>query len=586
MHPIDWIVLGVYFAVIIYLGVYVGAKKTKTLGDFFVAGGNWGAITSFVFVFASALAGNEAVVVSSKSYHIGLSGMWYWMNFLFATPIYFLFATYYRRARVYNLAEFLEMRYGTGVASVYSLVAGVICLLFIATFLYAVSAILSGALGFNLHISIWVMAIVVAAYVYSGGMMSTMLTDLLQGLMCLFILGFLMLPFLWNKVGGLEALRQLTDRQPDIWNFTSKEMSIYKVIAMNISCLAGGIAAPWIYNWIAISKDEKTATQCAWAHLWKRIVTIMFALYGIMFAILIPNLIGEESDKAWGMVMAKHLPAGAVGLMIASFFAAAMSSAATYATTSSAMLVDYFYRRQIQRTKSREHYLQMARLWCAGSILIAAATTAFATGIRSYIELCLQLLYFLGIPIYFGVVWRRANQLGMWLSIILGIVSFLTILIWDNLDKALVKQDLARYYFASEEAAFNTGIFVPTALSLVGMLLGYAIGKPDNLQKLKRFYVILNTPIGKEQRLIDAGISLPTLVDAGLIHEGPEHVNQDVLNRLYNEDAQAKIFGPESSIEIRRERLGWYTSGFIRVMLASVLLLVITWIVPQWLFKR
>ena len=66
IHAVDWLILLVYFSVILYLGVVVGSRKTKSLGDFFVAGGRWGALVSFVFVFASAIAGNEAVVVSGN----------------------------------------------------------------------------------------------------------------------------------------------------------------------------------------------------------------------------------------------------------------------------------------------------------------------------------------------------------------------------------------------------------------------------------------------------------------------------------------------------------------------------------------
>ena len=260
LHWIDWLILFGYFAAVIYLGVFLGGKKTKNLGDFFVAGGRWGAMVSFIFVFASALAGNEAVVVSKGAYTSGLAGFWLWGNFIFATPIYFLFATYYRRARVYNLAEFLEMRYGTGVAALYSIVAGVICVLFIGMFLLAVANILGGSLGFPVQPCIWAIAIIVAAYVYSGGMMSTLLTDLLQGLMCLFILGFLFLPYLWNAAGGIESLRALP---PHTWNFTGPGMELSKVIALCLTAAAGGIAAPWIYSWIAVSKDERAATECA-----------------------------------------------------------------------------------------------------------------------------------------------------------------------------------------------------------------------------------------------------------------------------------------------------------------------------------
>jgi hypothetical protein len=77
IHLIDLLVLLAYFALVLYLGVFLGAQKTKNLGDFFVAGGKWGPLVSFVFVFASAIAGNEAVAVSGQAYTSGLSGVWY-----------------------------------------------------------------------------------------------------------------------------------------------------------------------------------------------------------------------------------------------------------------------------------------------------------------------------------------------------------------------------------------------------------------------------------------------------------------------------------------------------------------------------
>ena len=369
IHLVDHLVLLVYFGLVLYLGVFLGAKKTKSLGDFFVAGGRWGPIVSFVFVFASAIAGNEAVVVSGQGYTSGLSGVWYWWSFLFATPVYFLFSTYFRRARVYNLAEFLEMRYGTAVAALYSIVAGAISFLFIGMLLLAIGEILAGFTDFPIQACIWSIALIVAAYVFSGGMMSALLTDLLQGVMCLVILGFIMLPFVWVEAGGFAALRSLP---VETWNFTGEGMGLTTVIALNVSALMGGIAAPWIYNWIAVSRDEKTATQCAWGHLWKRIVTLLFALYGIFFAILAPTI--DDPELAWGAVMKMVLPVGVgvVGLMIASFFAAAMSSADTFATTSSAMIVDYTYRKVLRPGRPLRHYLMVARFWAVFSIAVVA----------------------------------------------------------------------------------------------------------------------------------------------------------------------------------------------------------------------
>ena len=120
LHILDWIILAIYFSTVAYLGIYLGAKKTKSLGDFFIAGGTWKKLPAFLFNFSSSLAGAEAVVVSAAAYRSGLSGIWFWWSQLFATPMYYLFSVVYKRARVFNMAEFFELRFGSGVANLYS----------------------------------------------------------------------------------------------------------------------------------------------------------------------------------------------------------------------------------------------------------------------------------------------------------------------------------------------------------------------------------------------------------------------------------------------------------------------------------
>jgi hypothetical protein len=191
------------------------------------------------------------------------------------------------------------------------------------------------------------------------------------------------------------------------------------------------------------------------------------------------------------------------------------------------------------------------------------------------VTLCLALLCFLGIPIYFGVVWRRANRTGMWLSLVLGIGTFLTIKFMPTGEGQLLLDD---------DAAFVASVFISTGLSLLGMIVGTLLGPGEDSIRLNRFYVIMNTPIGDEQRLVEAGIRLPALVDAGLIEDGEEQLRPEVLDSLYQADAQRKLFGSQSSIEVRRERIPWYAPGLIRLTSACVALIVGTWLVTRILF--
>lgn len=592
MHWLDWTVLALYFIAVIYFGVVVGGRRTKTLGDFLVAGGKWGPWVSFVFIFASAIAGNEAVVVARGGYEGGLSGVWYWWSFLFATPIYYAFATYYRRARVYSTAEFIAMRYGDKLAGFYGFVAGTLCILFIGMFLLAVGKILAGMLPIfddpaaNVQFHVWLIAVVVGVYVCAGGMMSTLINDIFQGLMCLFILGFIGLPFLWKETGGLDGLRALP---VETWNMTSPAMGLETVIALNLAALVGGIAAPWIYNWISVSRDERAATQCGWGHLLKRVITLLFAVYGMQFLIYQRDVLSVEAPElaaalhadpelGWGIVMHRILPPLFIGLLLASFFAAAMSSAGTYATTSSAMFIDFIYRRFIAKDRPSASYLTAARVWVGASILFAASSTLWLSSISQYIKLAFNLLSFLGVPIYFAVLWRRSNRMGAWCSLIAGSAGYLAVSI-----ATAMQQDIS--WLAAAEKSFATTVFVSTAMAFVGMLLGTLLGSREDEVRVQRFYAVLNTPVGDEARLVRAGIKLPALIDAGLVPAGPETMDREELRRLDRADAEDKFFGANSALELRRERtLPWYYPGMLRITLASFGLVVLTWLATRLLF--
>ena len=288
----DLLVLLVYFAVVAYLGLFLGRRKTKTLGDFLIAGGSWGATVTFLFNFSSALAGAEAVVVSAAAYRSGLSGVWYWWSMLFATPMYFLFSVIYKRARVFNMAEFFELRFGSSAATLYALLGVLVCVNFIGIFETGGGKVLAAITGLPTDTAILICCTVVALYVASGGAMSSLLTDLFQGILCLAILSFGLLPFLWDAAGGLAALRELP---ASTWSLQSTDIPWTYILALLFSGAVGSVVAPNILTWIAIAKDEKAGTQCGWAHLWKRVVTIFS--HSTVFSS--PSTIPDWRTRSW-----------------------------------------------------------------------------------------------------------------------------------------------------------------------------------------------------------------------------------------------------------------------------------------------
>ena len=108
----DWAVIGAFFVVTLFIGLYFSRRAVSSLSDYFVAGRKmtwWVAGTSMV---ATSFAADTPLVISGWSRTIGLQRNWFWwggiMGFMLCT---FFFARLWRRAKVLTDQEFNELRY-------------------------------------------------------------------------------------------------------------------------------------------------------------------------------------------------------------------------------------------------------------------------------------------------------------------------------------------------------------------------------------------------------------------------------------------------------------------------------------------
>jgi SSS family solute:Na+ symporter len=547
----DIAIILAYFAVVLYIGVYVGKKRARTLGDFFIAGGRWGPLVSFIFVIASVMGGSAAVVVAGGAYRSGLSGVWYYWHPLFAVPIYFLFATIYKRSRVFNAAAFFEMRYGHTVSMLYAVLGIAAVMLDIGGVQLATGKVLAGLTGLTVDQAVIAASIVAALCIASGGQMSTLLTDMFTGVLILTVYTFMLLPFLWHSAGGFQGLRTLP---AEMWSLKSLELTPSYIFALSFASSIGAIVSPALFAWIVVGRDERAATQCAWGHLWKRTVTLLFALYGMLFFLRKPGL--PDAELAWGLVMKEVGPAGVQGLIIAAFFAGLMSAVDTLATTVSALSVDHLLRRRLLPGRSMLFYLRSARVCAFLAVFLSYLLTRQFRSLVEFIEVVNSLTAFLCVPLYFGIAWRRANRHGMWASLAAGSSLLLATRFWLRMP-------------------FPYTVFIPTLSAALTMYLVSRLTRPESDVMLNRFYCTLNTPLGQEDQLRAAGIELPamaTSAEAGIQDGGT--INEPALADLYQAQAKYKFFGTSISIEILKEPgLGWYYRGFVKVFAACLMLL-------------
>src|ERR1700724_741764 len=173
MTGIDWLILGLYFAFVLGIGVVL-KRSVKTSTDFFLAGR---AIPAWVcgLAFMSANLGAQEVIgmgASGAKYGIATSHF-YWIGAIPAMVFVGLFMMpFYYGSRARSVPEYLRLRFDEKTRGLNAISFSVMTVFSSGVSMYAMGKLLQLLLGWNFNAAILVSALVVLAYTFLGGLTS------------------------------------------------------------------------------------------------------------------------------------------------------------------------------------------------------------------------------------------------------------------------------------------------------------------------------------------------------------------------------------------------------------------------------
>ena len=110
--PLDWLIILVYMAVSLGVGIYFRKRASSNISEYFISGRNlpwWLLGTSMV---ATTFAADTPLVITGWVRTDGIWKNWFWWNYMFSHVLaVFLFSKLWRRAEVITDNELIEMRY-------------------------------------------------------------------------------------------------------------------------------------------------------------------------------------------------------------------------------------------------------------------------------------------------------------------------------------------------------------------------------------------------------------------------------------------------------------------------------------------
>jgi Na+/proline symporter len=218
-------------------------------------------------------------------------------------------------------------------------------------------------------------------------------------------------------------------------------------------------------------------------------------------------LAAPDDEQAYAVMMRRFLPVGLLGLMVASFLAAFMSTVDSHINIAGAYLVNDLYRRFLRPDAPEAHYLRAARWVTPLIVLVALGFAARFDSVRGMFDIFTKLFGGVGVAYLLRWVWWRVN---VWSEVtVLAVSATLTLLI--ELRPAWFAPLLPEALLVDGVPGITGGLLLIFAASLLAMLPVTLLTPPVDHEHLARFV----------ERVRPVGLWGPVRKPADWTPEGP-----------------------------------------------------------------
>ncbi len=497
MSWLDIAIIILYFIAVAVIG-FIATWRIRNREDFLMGGRKFGKTLMIFFQFSSGTHADGAVAVASSCYKFGFAGIWYQWVMLFTLPIYWLLAPIFRRARVLTTADFFERRFGRGFGLLYSFSGLFIAVGYTSVMLFASAKLVESLTDGRLPCMQGVLLLGGVSFVYgiAGGLVAAAWNDALQGVLTI-VMSVLIIPFFWAKIGGLPGFQQhLANPHQTFQMVLDKNMTLYWIIMMAINTVFTAVSQPHLMSALGASRTEMDSrVGYVGGMLLKRIMTVPWALTGVMAIALFGAGKLSSSDHAFGDMAKALLPMGFRGLMLACVMAAIMDQLAVSMLSFAAIYTNSIHKRFFNPELKEKRFVLYSRLsstvFAVAAILLCLVFASRNLDVPAALRFMWVIAPLMGIPFFLALLWRRANRWGAFASYIMAFAAMLAAVYlfkWKG-DAGLPKT-----------LSLFMGVALPSGI-LVSLLT-----QAESKRMLDRFYLLLKIPVGREDVLRKAGL--------------------------------------------------------------------------------
>ena len=450
---LDWIIVALYFGVSIGIGIYMSKRAGKSTGDFFLSGRKLPWYIAGTSMVATTFAADTPLAVTELVAQKGIAGNWLWWNMLFGGMLtVFFFARLWRRADILTDAEFVSIRYSgipanilRGFRAVYiGIFMNVIVMAWVNLAMVKILTVMFPGLtmfghsSFNIlgiefssyMILVGMLLVFVAIYSSLSGLWGVSITDTFQFLMAM--TGSIALAIVVIKeVGGITHIRNslgemqwVFDFFPEIGDKAVETSSTTGILKMGVTAFVAYLGVQWWASWypgaepggggyvaqrMMSAKDEKNSLL---ATLWFQVAHYALRPWPwivVALATLVVYPDATDRGATYVMMIRDYLPAGLLGLLMAAFLAAYMSTIASQTVWGTSYIINDLYRPFVKPGASEKYYVKISRITTFILMLFSLIVTTQFSRISDAWKLVLTLSAGIGLVLILRWFWWKIN---------------------------------------------------------------------------------------------------------------------------------------------------------------------------------
>lgn len=364
---LDWLVLGLFFAGLAGIIVWVLRQREEDTQDYFLAGRDAGWVAVGASIFASNIGSEHVVGLAGAGYETGMAMAHWEMHAWLILVLGWVFVPFYARSRVFTMPEFLERRYNASARSFLSVISLVSYVLTkVSVTVYAGGVVFKTVLGIDEFMGIdffWIgavgLVILTGVFTVLGGMKAVLYTSVLQA--PVLVIGSVVILFAGLAAAGgwTQVLKDVGDQIHLIRPASDAGFPWTGVLfASPIIGFWYWCTDQYIVQRTLSAKDQTNARRGAiFAGYLKLLPVFIFLIPGMIALSLHKQGIVEipTADQAFPTLVAQLLPAGLKGVVVGGLVAALMSSLASLFNSSATLFTVDFYKKY--RPHSSERHL-------------------------------------------------------------------------------------------------------------------------------------------------------------------------------------------------------------------------------------